>query len=68
MWLAMRSDLIAAVQGIDAEIDKVLKFPASQRAADKAKELFAERHRVAKELKDFDVVVEPHPAVLRHRG
>lgn len=68
VWLEMRNNLLTALALVDAEIDKALLNPASQRAATRCKELFAERERVAAELEDFGLWVEPHPAVWRGHG
>jgi hypothetical protein len=50
---------------IDAEIDSTLKFQSSKRAAEKARQLFAERAAIADELLGFGVDVEPHPALQK---
>lgn len=67
-FLRMRNDLLAALNKIDADIDKVLGQKASNRTLAKARELFAERERVAAELAAFGVDVEAHPAVWSEHG
>lgn len=64
-FMAMRSELLNALSDIDSEIDKILTFRKSQRAADRARTLFQQRGRVADELRDYGLEVDPHPAVDR---
>lgn len=63
VFLAMRSDLMTALQEIDAEIERALRYRSSKRAAHTARQLFAERARVADELLEFGIEVDPHPAL-----
>lgn len=65
VFLAMRSELLNALNEIDAEIDRALSYRTSKRAAQKARDLFEERARVADELEHFGVAVEPHPALAK---
>lgn len=62
-FFSMRSELIKCLQLIDTEIDKTLGFKSSKRAADKARQLFSDRAKVADELLGFGVEVDPHSAV-----
>lgn len=65
VFMELRSTLMSALREIDAEIDNTLGFKTSKRAAEKARQLFAERARIADELLTFGVDVEPHPALSR---
>ena len=65
VFLDLRSRLFNLLRDIDAEIDSTLKFKTSKRAAEKARQLFAERAAVADELLGFGVDVEPHPALQK---
>jgi hypothetical protein len=65
VFLEMRSALIKHLAEIDDEIDKALGFKTSKRAAEKARQLFAERARVADELLTFGVTADPHPALSK---
>lgn len=64
-FMAMRSELLTALQVIDAEIDRALSHSNSQRAADRARLLFQQRARICDELLDYGIEVDPHPAVER---
>lgn len=64
-FFAMRTSLLTALAEIDAEIDKALGFKTSKRAADKARQLFAQRSQVADELVEFGVEVDAHPALQK---
>ena len=63
VFLDLRSRLFDLLRQIDLEIDSTLKDETSKRAAEKARQLFAERAAVADELAGFGVEVEPHPAI-----
>ena len=63
--LELRSHLLDALREIDGEIDKALGFKTSKRAADKARQLFAERANIADELVTFGVNVEPHSSLRK---
>lgn len=64
-FLDLRSRLFILLREIDAEIDSTLKYKTSKRAAEKARQLFAERASVADELLGFGVDVEPHRALKK---
>lgn len=63
VYLAMRNELLNALREIDLEITQALGFKTSKRAAHTARNLFAERARVADELSEYGIEVDPHPAV-----
>jgi len=63
VYLAMRTQLLNALNEIDGEIEKVLTAKKSQRAADRARVLFMARNRVVDELRDYGLEIDPHPAV-----
>lgn len=63
VFLALRTQMLEHLADIDAEIDHTLRFPNSQRACDRAKELFKDRKRVVDELREFGLDPDPHPAV-----
>lgn len=65
VFLALRNELLVALREVDVEIDHALGFRASKRAASKARELFAERQRIADELAELGVDVAPHSSVQR---
>lgn len=64
--MAMRTDLLNSIREIDAEIDKAINNRRSKRSFERAKELFAERSRIVKELAEFGLHIEQHPAVTAH--
>lgn len=63
VYLAMRTQLLSALNDVDGEIDQVLKARNSQRAADRARVLFLVRARLVDELHDYGLDIDPHPAV-----
>lgn len=63
VFFAMRSELLKALADVDSEIDQALGYKSSKRAAEKARQLFAERSRLADELLEFGVEVDAHPAL-----
>ena len=65
-YLSVRNELFSLLQGIDVEIDKALNFKTSKRAAETARQLFAERARVLDELlTNYGIEAEPHPALSK---
>lgn len=65
-YMSRRNELLAAIFEIDKRIDKTLENRLSKSAFEKAKELFAVRSRVAKELSAYGIDIEPHPSVMAH--
>jgi len=63
VFLEMRSSLFTALEEIDGEINKVLNFTKSQRAAEQARQLFMQRDQLVDELSAFGIDIDPHPAL-----
>jgi Zn-dependent oligopeptidase len=58
-----RTKLIEMIDDIDEQIYEVLSFRGSKRAAERAKDLFILRSRIAERLSKFGVEVDDHPAL-----
>ncbi len=58
-----RTKLIEMLNDIDEQIYGVLCYPDSKRAADRARDLFLVRSRIALRLSKFGVEVDDHPAL-----
>ena len=65
VFLEMRSTLFTALEEIDGEINRTLKFTKSQRAAEQARQLFMQRAQLVDELASFGIEIDPHPALTR---
>lgn len=65
VFLEMRSKLFTALEEIDGEINKTLRFTKSKRAAEQARQLFVERAQLVDELAAFGIDIDPHPALTR---
>ena len=63
-YLAIRNDLFDSLKEIDAEINKALAFNKSKRAAETARNLFADRARVVDELLvAYGIQAQPHSSL-----
>ena len=63
VFFAMRTELLKSLADVDSEIDQALGFKSSKRAAEMARQLFAERARLSDELLEFGIEVDAHPAL-----